>query len=282
LSDLEHILDEAVRIAAAAGALIQEIRAEGVEPSAKDDRSPVTRADHESDALLKRELLKLVAAAWLSEETADAEDRLACSRLWVVDPLDGTKEFIKGLPEYSVAVALVENGEPILGVVHNPATRDTFAAARGLGAFRNGAPIRVRDGDDLLASRSEIARGEFQPFEGSWKVKPTGSIQYKLALVAAGEAAVTFSRGPKHEWDVCAGALIVREAGGMATDLFREPLRYNQPFPKVKGILAGAPQAYSRAAEQIADLGASDRMAELEDATDTSEGGRVPFDRNHR
>ncbi len=271
MNDLKHILGEAARIASAAGALIQEIRAEGIEASAKDDRSPVTRADRESDALLKRELRKLVTAAWLSEETADAEDRLACSRLWVVDPLDGTKEFIKGLPEYSVAVALVENREPILGVVHNPATGDTFAAARGLGAFRNGAQIRVRDGDDLLASRSEVARGEFQPFEGSWNVKPVGSIQYKLALVAAGEAAVTFSRGPKHEWDVCAGELIVREAGGVATDLFGGPLRYNQPFPKVKGILAGAPQASSRAAEQIANVGASDRMDEFENAANASE-----------
>jgi myo-inositol-1(or 4)-monophosphatase len=272
LSDLKHLLGEAARIAATAGTLIQEIRAEGVEASAKDDRSPVTRADHESDAFLKRELLQLVPAAWLSEETADAEDRLARDRLWVVDPLDGTKEFIKGLPEYSVAVALVENGEPILGVVHNPATGHTYAAARGLGVYWNGAPIRVCEGNDLLASRSEIARGEFQPFEGSWVVKPMGSIQYKLALVAAGEAAVTFSRGPKHEWDVCAGALIVREAGGMATDLFGGALRYNQPFPKVKGILAGAPQAYLRAAEEIAAIGASDRMDEFENAANASEG----------
>jgi myo-inositol-1(or 4)-monophosphatase len=272
VSDLKHLLGEAAHIAAAAGALIQEIRAEGLKAMAKDDRSPVTRADRQSDAFLKQELLRLVPAAWLSEETADTEDRLVCNRLWVVDPLDGTREFIKGLPDYSVAAALVENGEPILGVVHNPATGDTFAAARGLGAYRDGAPICVCEGDNLLASRSEFARGEFQSFEESWEVKPVGSIQYKLALVAAGEAAVTLSRGPKHEWDVCAGALIVREAGGKATDLFGGPLRYNQPFPKVKGILAGAPQAYARAAEEIAAIGASDRMDEFENAADAAEG----------
>lgn len=262
---MHALLKDVCHIVSAAGVLIEEIRAEGVEASAKDDRSPVTRADQESDSLLRRRLLQLLPVGWLSEETADSAARLRENRLWVVDPLDGTKEFMKGLPEYSVAVGLVEGGEPILGVVHNPATGDTFAAARGLGATRNGEPLRVRDGARLLASRSEIARGEFSPFCGDWEVHPIGSIQYKLALVAAGEAAVTFSRGPKHEWDVCAGDLLVREAGGLATDLFGGPLRYNRPFPKVKGILAGAAAAYARARDQIAETGASDRMDELAD-----------------
>jgi myo-inositol-1(or 4)-monophosphatase len=81
--------------------------------------------------------------------------------------------------------------------------------------------------------------------------------------VAAGEGAATLSRGPKHEWDVCAGALIVEEAGGRATDMFGRPLRYNQPFPKVPGILAGAPEAYTRALTRLSQTGASDRMDEL-------------------
>ncbi len=240
-----------------------EIRAEGVVAARKHDSSPVTRADRESDSLLKRELRELEPVGWLSEETSDSQERLGEDRLWVVDPLDGTKEFMKGWPEYSVAVALVEKGDPLLGVVHNPATGDVFSAARGLGAFRNGRGIRVREGDRLLASRSEVRRGEFEPFGEAWDVQPVGSIQYKLALVAAGEAAVTFSRGPKHEWDVCAGALIVAEAGGLATDLFGDRLRFNQPFPKVKGILAGASGAYARARNEIAAIGASDRMDEL-------------------
>lgn len=256
---LPHVRDVAVK----AGLLIERIRQEGFEAMSKEDKSPVTRADHEADAVLKKELLALEPVAWLSEETADNPDRLEASRLWVVDPLDGTKEFMKGLPEYSVAIALVENGEPILGVVHNPVTGETFSAARGAGAFKNGQRIHVREGDLLLASRSETARGEFTPFEGKWQVKPVGSIEYKLALIAAGEAAVTFSRGPKHEWDVCAGAIIITEAGGLATELFGEPLRFNQPFPKVKGILAGAPRAYETARTQVASIGASDRMDEL-------------------
>lgn len=268
MNDLLAVLDETSRIAAAAGQLIQRVREEGFDADSKGAAGPVTRADREADALLKRELLELVPAGWLSEETADDMARRDAERLWIVDPLDGTKEFIAGLQEYAVAIALVEAGEPVLGVVHNPATGEVFSAARAAGAFRNGEPITVREGDALLASRSELARGEFEPFDGSWKVTPLGSIQLKLALVAAGEGAATFSRGPKHEWDVCAGALIVAEAGGWATDLFGGKLRYNQPFPKTKGILAGAPEAWTRAREALVVVGASDRMSEMDTDSD--------------
>ncbi|UCF19445.1 MAG: 3'(2'),5'-bisphosphate nucleotidase CysQ [Gemmatimonadota bacterium] len=268
MTDLHRLLREASHIAERAGILIERIRAEGFDTASKDDRSPVTRADREADTLLRQELLRLEPVGWLSEETADNEERLALDRLWVVDPLDGTKEFMKGLPEYSVAIALVESGSPLLGVVHNPATGETYSAGHGLGASRNGERIAVREGNQILASRSEIAKGEFEPFEASWEIRPVGSIQYKLSLIAAGAAAVTFSRGPKHEWDVCAGALIVNEAGGIATDLFGDPLRYNQPFPKVKGIMAGAANAYARASEQVSAIGASDRMAELAERPD--------------
>jgi 3'-phosphoadenosine 5'-phosphosulfate (PAPS) 3'-phosphatase len=92
-------------------------------------------------------------------------------------------------------------------------------------------------------------------------MRATGSIQYKLALLAEGSAAVTLSRGPKHEWDVCAGALLVTEAGGIATDLYGAALSYNQGFPKVRGILAGAPRAVRRASVVVAKVGGSDRMS---------------------
>ena len=229
----------------------------------KADASPVTVADREADAILRTALLALDHAAWLSEETADSADRLGATRLWIVDPLDGTKEFIAGVPEYAVAIALVDHGAPILGVVHNPVTGDTFWAEKGGGAFRNGEPIRVAEGSTVLASRSELKRGEFAGFD-AWTVKPVGSIQYKLALVAAGDGSVTWSRGPKHEWDVCAGALIVEEAGGRATELAGGPLEYNRARPKVRGILAGAPETHRRALEALRKIGASDRMAELE------------------
>ncbi|HSG81808.1 MAG TPA: 3'(2'),5'-bisphosphate nucleotidase CysQ [Gemmatimonadota bacterium] len=259
------MIDAVVAAAEAAGRVIQEVRGSDIHVESKGDAGPVTLADREADSLLKARLLELAKVGWLSEETADDPKRLNKSRLWIVDPLDGTKEFVAGLPEYCVAVALVEAAQPVIGVVHNPATGDTFWAERGRGAFCNGRKIRVAEGRKLLASRSELKRGEFEPFQANWDVTATGSIQYKLALIAAGEAAVTFSRGPKHEWDVCAGALIVVEAGGLATDLFGGKLTYNQPFPKVKGVLAGAPGAYARAGAQVEATGASDRMAEFSD-----------------
>jgi myo-inositol-1(or 4)-monophosphatase len=265
---LERVID-ATR---SAGRLIEEIRLRGFEVHQKGHQGPVTEADHAADSLLKNELLSLEDCGWLSEETADDRSRLDQRRLWVVDPLDGTKEFVRGVPEYSVAVALVEAGRPVLGVVHNPANGDTFWAERGGGAFKNGEPIRVAEGKSLLASRSEIKRGEFAPFmKRDWEITHCGSIEYKLALIASGAGAATLSRGPKWEWDVCAGAVIVEEAGGLATDVFGNPFAFNQFFAKVKGVLAGAPAAYRRALDEAAAMGVSDRMNEFADVGDRGE-----------
>lgn len=228
----------------------------------KYDGTLVTRADLEANHLLREQLPRVVSAAWLSEESAESPERLTSPRVWIVDPLDGTKEFVDGLPEYAVSVALVEQGQPVLAVVHNPVTQETFCAARGCGAFRNGSRLRVGESERLLASRSECRAGEFDAFP-DWTVTPVGSIAYKLALVAAGEAAVTFSRGPKHEWDVCAGALLVIESGGLSSSATGEPLVFNKALPKTFGILAGAPKAHERARVAIERLGLSTRMAEL-------------------
>ena len=258
------MIERVVEAAESAGRVIQEVRSRDFDVTQKGSQGPVTEADHAADALLHETLLAIEPCAWLSEESTDDPSRLAAKRLWVVDPLDGTKEFIRGMPEYAVAVALVDSGRPVLGVVHNPATQETFWAEAGAGAYKNGTRIRVREANTLLASRSEIKRGEFAPLMDSWDVVPIGSIEYKLARIAAGDAAATLSRGPKWEWDVCAGALLIQEAGGTATDLFGGGYEFNQEFPKVKGVLAGAPEAYRRAEAQIAALGASDRMREFD------------------
>jgi myo-inositol-1(or 4)-monophosphatase len=257
-------MDDVLDIVRAAGRLVERTAASGYAVATKARGDPVTDADRGVDALLHARLRRLAPdAGWLSEETADTVERQGRERVWIVDPLDGTREFAAGLPEYAVAVALVERGAPILAVVHHPATGDCYwASARG-GAFRNGDPIRVREGPLMLASRTELAAGEFAPFLEEWEVRPLGSIQLKLAKVAAGEAAVTVSRGPKHEWDVCAGALIVQEAGGHATDVRGNPLRFNQPRPKTHGVLAGAPRAYARVLERLQVVGVAARMHEL-------------------
>lgn len=257
-------LDAVSDAARRAGEAIQRVRAEGFEVLSKGDAGPVTRADHEADALLREALPRIVPAAWLSEETADDPARLEAERVWVVDPLDGTKEFVEGVPDYVVAVALVERGEPILGVVHNPSTGETWAALRGQGAFKNGFPVHCRKkGNWLGASRSEIKRGEFEPFTAGWSIVHLGSIEYKLAMVASGEIAATLSRGPKHEWDVCAGAVLVLEAGGCITDCYGEALRFNNAFPKTRGVIAGGPEAFARLKARLAEVGVSDRMDEM-------------------
>lgn len=275
-NSIRDLVPAVIDAAAAAGRCIERVRAEGLGVATKSDLSPVTRADHEADALLHERLLSLVPAGWLSEETADNPERLTQQLLWVVDPLDGTKEFIGGVPEYAVAIALVEEARPVLSLVHNPARGNTYWAVRDQGAFLTEAHetgrrqadarrIRAAEGRNLLASRSECRSGEFEPFQAAWDITSMGSIAYKLAQVASGSAAVTFSRGPKHEWDVCAGALLVSEAGGRVSDVFGEPLRFNQPFPKVRGILAGAPHAYDNALQELARIGVSARMNELTD-----------------
>jgi len=259
------VIGRVATAAQAAGRVIEAIRARGFDVARKERGDPVTEADHAADALLRRELLALERCGWLSEETADDANRLGQRRTWIVDPLDGTREFLRGIPDYSVAVALVEDRRPVLAVVHVPATGVTYHAERGAGAFRDGVRLRVQESSVLLASRSEMRRGEFAPF-ADWSVRPLGSIEHKLALVASGEAGVTLSRGPKWEWDVCAGSLLVEEAGGKASDLGGNPLRFNQPDPRTAGILAGAPGAYDRALAHLAHIGPSERMGGLGEA----------------
>lgn len=240
----------AVEAARAAGEVI--MRRFGCEQTVtyKGPDQPLTPADLEADDILRARLLGARPDyGWLSEETADAPDRLGRERVWIVDPLDGTRSYIAGRPEFAVSIGLAEAGRAVLGVVYNPATHELFWAERGGGAWCE-APARpeaVRlhvtarsTGDQavLLASRSEIAAGEFDPFHGGWVLRPTGSTAYKLARLAAGAGDVFLSRGPKSEWDVCAGVLLVEEAGGRATDLAGGELRYNQPDPHVDGILA--------------------------------------------
>ncbi len=227
----------------------------------KGSQGPVTLADHAADALLKERLPAIHRAAWLSEETVDDPVRLTRDDVWIVDPLDGTKEFIAGLPEYAIAIGLARAGRCVLGVIHQPVTGDTWWAQAEKGAFLNGQPIRVAEGHTLLASRSETRGGEFDTL-AEWNTTTIGSIALKLAYVASGRGAVTISRGPKWEWDVCAGSLIVREAGGSCADMFGGVMNFPTPFPKVRGVLAGAPEAAARMLEQLRVLGPSERMNE--------------------
>lgn len=258
---MHHLLTEVINITRAAGAAIMSYYRSSFDVTDKSPDNPVTDADLAADTLLKERLLALLpTAGWLSEETSDNPNRLDKKHVWVVDPLDGTKEFVMGIPEFSVAVALVEDGQPILSVVFNPATDELFHAARGQGAFYNGQPARLSPraslaGAAIDASRSEIKKGEFEPFKDLVTLKIVGSIAYKLARVSAGLCDATWSRGPKHEWDICAGNFLITESGGCVVDLNDDPITYNKAFPKVNGIIADNGLLHAELVAMLAPLG---------------------------
>jgi myo-inositol-1(or 4)-monophosphatase len=204
---------------------------------------PVTEADRAADAVLRKELLR-DGEGWLSEESVDDLSRLQKSRVWVVDPLDGTREFVAGIPEYCISVAMVEDGVPVAGGICNPASNEIFLGSLETGVTYNGKPARpsqrtVLGGALLLASRSETKRGEWKRFDSAkFKIRPMGSVAYKLALVSAGLADATFTLTPKNEWDVAAGAALVKSAGGYVGTLDQQPLRCNNRSPLLSGLVA--------------------------------------------
>jgi myo-inositol-1(or 4)-monophosphatase len=251
-------LELALHAVRAAGRVVMETFRTDPEVRHKGPDQPVTDADLAADALLA----KLLGDGrpdygWLSEESADRPDRLGRYRVWIVDPIDGTRSFIAGYREFAVSVALAEAGRPVVGVIYNPAANHVVWAtsgggasgARGWSGGTAGAERldleRTGTVDTLLVSRSERARGEFEAFEGKWRIREVGSTAWKLAGVALGWGAY-MSRGPKSEWDVAAGALIVAEAGGVVTDLEGRAMELNRRRPYVHGVVAGSREDHGR------------------------------------
>src|SRR5208283_4761310 len=175
-----------------------------IETEYKSGHDPVTEADRALDSVLRKELLR-EGEGWLSEESVDDPIRLQRSRVWVVDPLDGTREFVQGIPEFCVSIGFVEDGRPVAGGICNPATNEVFLGSIESGVTYNGKPAQPSqrssmEGALVLASRSEVKRGEWKAFENSsLKIRPMGSVAYKLALVSAGLADATFTLTPKNE-----------------------------------------------------------------------------------
>jgi myo-inositol-1(or 4)-monophosphatase len=217
-----------------------------IEAEYKAGHDPVTEADRTVDAVLRKNLLR-DGEGWLSEESVDDFTRLDKQRVWVVDPLDGTREFVQGIPEFCVSIAMVENNIPVAGGICNPATNELILGSRDAGVTYNGKSAHPSQRKDLhgalvLASRSEVRRGEWKQFESAeFNIRPMGSVAYKLGLVSAGLADLTFTLVPKNEWDVAAGAALVESAGGWILKLDNSPLRCNQKNPLISGLLAGGP-----------------------------------------
>ena len=227
-----------------AGAEALRLATEGFQIYTKPDDSPVTSADHAvNDILMDRLLAHFPHDGWLSEETPDTEARLTKPRVWVIDPIDGTKAFIRREPEYCISVALLEGPQPVLAAIFNPSTNELYSAIRGQGLHLNGAPA-PRQGPEadqlptIALSPWELHVGRFKSIEPHMTSRPMRSIAWALALAARGtiDGVITFEL--ENEWDVAAGALLLEEAGGSAHDGAGQPLRYNQPRPRFGGFIA--------------------------------------------
>jgi 3'(2'), 5'-bisphosphate nucleotidase len=248
--DLAALLPEVCRLAEAAGqAILPFYRQKSLPIQLKADASPLTEADLAAHHLILQGLQELTPGIpLLSEESSDIPyaQRQVWRHFWLVDPLDGTREFIEGSGQFTVNIALVEAGIPILGVVHAPALGLTYAAAQKLGACKrertpscvHEQPIRTcpyaQEPLQVVASRSHSNPETEQFLErlrqrcGSLEVKSVGSA-LKLCLVAEGSAHLYPRFGPTMEWDTAAAQCIVEQAGGSVTDLAGDPLRYNKP-----------------------------------------------------
>ena len=252
MTELELILDAARE----AGELALTARAGGLKIWSKEGGSPVTDADLAVDALLKD---RLMAArpdyGWLSEETADSAHRLAHDRVWVVDPIDGTRDYIRGREGWSVSIALVENGLPRIAVLDAPARRERWWAIAGGGVWRNGVPLRVGDRDLLPGARVPTDALPKADRDLTIVDKPN-SIALRIAMVAADEADLVATLRWGSEWDIAAAVLIASEAGAAVSDAFGAPLRFNKPDPQAFGVLACTPGIHAAAVARLADRAA--------------------------
>jgi myo-inositol-1(or 4)-monophosphatase len=206
--------------------------------------SPVCEADIAVDALLRERLgAAEPSVGWLSEESVDDPARLTARFVWIVDPIDGTRAYIAGLPEWAVSAALVEKGRPIVACLFAPATDEFFAAVAGGGATRNGAPIAVTPGRELGGIRIAGPKNfleKLPAFTPPATIVPRiPSLALRLARVAQGSIDATIAGGASHDWDLAAADLLVHEAGGALTPFGGEPLVYNRPEPR-HGMLVAA------------------------------------------
>jgi myo-inositol-1(or 4)-monophosphatase len=243
-ADYKSELSAAEEAARAAGSAIMGMFRGKFDIREKSKNNPVTSADIQANRTIREIILGAFPKdGWLSEEDKDSAERLSCSRIWVIDPIDGTKEFIEGVNQFAVSIAFVVDGLPTVAVVYNPAQELFYKAAVGQGAYLNGQAIRVTTRSDvngalLLVSRSEPQR-KFQVFLDRCTIQRVGSIAFRLAKVAGGDGDGTLTFRSIHEWDICAGVLMVQEAGGMVFDGGGHDLIFNRPEAKHHGVVAG-------------------------------------------
>jgi 3'(2'), 5'-bisphosphate nucleotidase len=238
--NLSQLIDPVVVLATKAGKAILEVYASDFDVQAKDDQTPLTQADMASHHIIVAGLEKLTPdLPILSEESGlpDFGERGQWNPYWLVDPLDGTREFVSRNGEFTVNIALIEDHKPVLGVVHVPVRKTTYSGCQGVGADKradgehpkpigvamaSASPVRV------VGSRSHrgTSLDRFLQNLGDFEMRPTGS-SLKFCLVAEGEADVYPRLGPTSEWDTAAAQAVVEQAGGVVLELDGKPLSYN-------------------------------------------------------
>ena len=240
--DLTLLLGAAER----AGAMARAHLAAGLQVQEKPGgQGPVTDADIAIDTMLRETLLAARPDhGWLSEETADTPARLDHTRVFVVDPIDGTRAFVDGQPGFAHVLAIVDHGQPVAAVVHLPLMGLTYAARAGQGATLNGQPISATDRADATGAQVLAARPQLLPELWPGGVPDVArhfrpSLAWRLALVAEGRFDAMLTLRPTWHWDIAAGALLVSEAGGRVTDGMGEALRFNTAQPQSAGVIAG-------------------------------------------
>lgn len=240
MPELHKLLPEVIAIAKDAGAKIMDIYETEFDVTQKQDNSPLTAADMAAHRAIVAGLKRLTPELpVLSEESASVpfSERSTWNRYWLVDPLDGTREFIKRNGEFTVNIALIDRSEPVIGVIYTPVTQLCFYAARGLGAFKtnhDNKPQRLqtqkKSGDVVKVAGSRSHRGDslnsFLEKIGPHEMLSMGS-SLKFCLVAEGKVDIYPRLGPTSEWDTAAAQCIVEEAGGEVVNMQRQSMRYN-------------------------------------------------------
>lgn len=228
-----------------AGALARDLASRKLEVHSKGPLGPVTNVDYAVDALLAERLLTARPEyGWLSEETPDdLERRIGKRRTFMLDPIDGTAALVGKIPQWTISIGIVEGERAFAGAIYNPMTDEMFLGATGVAATLNGRPARASlcetlDGARIIGQASRFAAKKWPEPWPQMEIIERQSIAYRLALVAAGMGDATLLFGFKNEWDIAAGAAIVEAAGGRVSDLWGEPLAFNQPIPRAPGVAA--------------------------------------------
>lgn len=228
-------------VATAAGEIALSMFRADVEIWTKSNDSPVTAADLAVDAYLREQLQALAPDyGWLSEESADSPDRLSRRRVWVVDPIDGTRGFMAGGSDWSISAALVEDGRPIAGALFAPVTQELFLASLGGGATRNGAPIHTSRRTSLEGASVAGPASALEAMERHARIQRmprARSLALRLARVATGELDLTLAGGAANDWDIAAADLIVHEACGAVTSYDGAVPRYNAANPRHRALV---------------------------------------------